>query len=432
MDVVMTSPAWLKVGVTFGAILAANVAGLPLGAAILVFSLVLALWSGLGVMGTAALFTSFSRPENYLLPPAVLLLLFFTESLGRTGRIEATMETLGAYLRDRRLLLAGLPALVGLLPMPGGALFSAPLVAAADGRNDLDGATKGAVNYWFRHLWEYWWPLYPGVILAVRYSGLPLWLYMAAMIPFTLVAFAGGYLFILRPIGHQEKEGRKGERRPPLRLPALGPIMILVTLSLAGSLVLPLLGWRGTAASLLAMIAGLAVALPIVFRGAETALTPSLAVLRKGATWNMILLVAAIQVFSFCLTAPLPGGGTLVAVMRDEFVAAGVPLVALMMVIPFISGLVTGVAFGFVGASFPIIFALLGADPPAATAVAATVLSYSFGYIGMMLSPLHVCYVVTCEYFGTSLFAVYPRLIGPAATVLAAGTSLAAAVYLSF
>jgi len=106
--------------------------------------------------------------------------------------------------------------------------------------------------------------------------------------------------------------------------------------------------------------------------------------------------------------------------------------VALMMVIPFISGLVTGVAFGFVGASFPIIFALLGADPPAATAVAATVLSYSFGYIGMMLSPLHVCYVVTCEYFGTSLFAVYPRLIGPAATVLAAGTSLAAAVYLSF
>ena len=95
-----------------------------------------------------------------------------------------------SWLKNRRLLYVGLPALVGLLPMPGGALFSAPLVDSVDSEKGIGGTLKAAVNYWFRHIWEYWWPLYPGVILAIRYSGLPFELFLIIQAPFTLAALA--------------------------------------------------------------------------------------------------------------------------------------------------------------------------------------------------------------------------------------------------
>ncbi|MCX7635328.1 MAG: DUF401 family protein, partial [Syntrophales bacterium] len=406
MDPLMNMPAWSKVGATFLAILAVNLAGIPLGWAILIFTVVLALWSGLGVGGTLALWANYRYPENYLLPVAVLLLLYFTEVLGKTGRIDRTMASLSQRMVSRRWLLAGMPALVGLLPMPGGALFSAPLVTAADRGACIEDRIKAAVNYWFRHVWEYWWPLYPGVILAIRYSGLPLWLYFPLMIPLTGAAVLGGYVFILRRIAANDAGGgeRKGaDAASPLS--ALGPILTLVAISILGSLLLPRWGLSGTAASLAAMLAGLTVAVPYAFRGAAGTLKETLEMFKKEATWSMMVLVVAIQLFAFVLATPLTETGqTLVGLMRDEFIAAGVPLLFLIMIIPFISGMVTGVAFGFVGASFPIIFALLGSTPSLAVVMAATVLAYAFGYIGMMFSPVHVCYVVTCAYFRTPLW----------------------------
>ena len=51
--------------------------------------------------------------------------------------------------------------------------------------------------------------------------------------------------------------------------------------------------------------------------------------------------------------------------------------------------------------------ALIGNNPAAGTLAAATTLAYSSGYLGMMFSPLHVCFVVTCEYYSTRMTGVY-------------------------
>jgi hypothetical protein len=87
------------------------------------------------------------------------------------------------------------------------------------------------------------------------------------------------------------------------------------------------------------------------------------------------------------------------------------------------------VAFGFVGASFPIVFALLGPNPSPGVAAATTAFAYTFGYMGMMLSPMHACFVVTAEYFKTSVFAVYRYIIGPAFVILMTSILLSALYY---
>ena len=182
IELLLSVPAYAKVGLSLAGILLANRFGLSLGFAILLFSLILSMWSGTGLSGLWFQVASFEDPENYMLPVVILLLLFFTEALDRTGRMERTVNALKNWLKSKRMLLAGLPALVGLLPMPAGALFSAPMVASVDSKEELDPQHKAAINYWFRHIWEYWWPLYPGVIIAMSaFNMIPAWQFLLGL-----------------------------------------------------------------------------------------------------------------------------------------------------------------------------------------------------------------------------------------------------------
>jgi hypothetical protein len=98
----------------------------------------------------------------------------------------------------------------------------------------------------------------------------------------------------------------------------------------------------------------------------------------------------------------------------------------LIVVLPFLAGLVTGVGFGYVGVSFPIILALVPTGD--ATALAATVaLASASGFTGMMLSPLHVCAAVSSGYFTVPMSDTLKRVSAPAMIFLAI-----AIVYSSF
>jgi uncharacterized protein len=427
----LSVPAYAKVGISFAGILLANRLGASLGLAILLFSVILSLWSGTGIPGLLFQVKSFGIAENYLLPVVILLLLFLTESLNKSGRMERTVAALKSRLNSKIMLLAGLPALVGLIPMPGGAIFSAPLVASIDRSGELKAGHQAAINYWFRHIWEYWWPLYPGVILAIRYSELPTAFFLLTQIPLTAAAAFGGYLFMLKGVKREDfRNPEDGNPDQGAFLSALGPIAILVFISVLGSAILPKAGLTGPLSSLLSMLAGLIIAITVVYWGNRSAWVPALELFKKAAIWQIVLLVIAILAFSATIKTPLDAAGTtLVTDMRDEFINAGIPLIAVIMLIPLISGLATGIAIGFVSASFPVVYALLGQDPTPGVTAATTALAYSFGFMGMMLSPIHVCFVVTCGYFKISLFENYRYIIGPIVIVLIAALMLSALYY---
>jgi hypothetical protein len=44
--------------------------------------------------------------------------------------------------------------------------------------------------------------------------------------------------------------------------------------------------------------------------------------------------------------------------------------------------------------------------------------AYTFGFMGMMLSPVHICFLVTKEYYQAKLLTSYRRLILPVLTVM--------------
>jgi integral membrane protein (TIGR00529 family) len=434
IDFLVNTPSFVKVVICFTSILAVCRFGISLGWSIAIHSIILSLWTGAGVKVLTWQARGFILPENYLMFAAILALLYFTEALNTTGRMKKTVDALKDRISSFRAVISGLPALVGLLPMPGGALVSAPLVGSVDSGNDLEPQLKTAINYWFRHIWECWWPLYPGVILALRYCGLPAGVYFLIMMPFTAVTLVSGYYFILRRVhkpaewAGREKSGKKLDIRAVSA--TLWPIGTLVVIAVIGAWLLPYAGLPSRISNLAAMLCGMAIALPLVFRGNTKALRQSLGMFRNPQIRSMMMVVVGVQIFSETLKMPLDTtGSTLVSMMRDEFLGAGIPIVLVMMLLPFVSGFIIGIAFGFVGASFPLVFALLGPDPSLNQIAATTVLAYSFGYMGIILSPVHICFVVTNEYFKSRLIKVYPYIIWPVVTVLVWAALLSAALY---
>lgn len=122
---------------------------------------------------------------------------------------------------------------------------------------------------------------------------------------------------------------------------------------------------------------------------------------------KLVGVIAGIRVFSALLQA-----GGVAEAGAAELAAWGIPPLLVVILLPLVSGLVTGVGFGYVGLSFPIV---LGLFPPGGLfpREAAVVLAGAFGFAGMMLSPLHVCMVVTAEHFGTGLLGMIKRFALP-------------------
>jgi integral membrane protein (TIGR00529 family) len=302
--------------------------------------------------------------------------------------------------------------------MPGGALFSAPMVDASLAALPVNREQKTIINYWFRHIWEYWWPIYPGVILALALLRVETWIYIATMAPVTAISVLAGTLFILRPIrvARQETTNHVSWKTLGLFLKEILPILIIIFFILfqaALTEVLALFGVRFAMPGALSMLPGLVAA--VVWVAASNRLPPfqiRVSLLDHGSV-PILLLIVAIMIFQGVLKESQAA-----LQIRSELVAYRIPVSMVVMILPFLAGFITGIAVGFVGTSFPLIIpmfpenSLLGYLSSAA-------LAFTFGFMGMMLSPVHLCFLVTKDYYGASLIKSYRYLLLPALSVMA-------------
>jgi integral membrane protein (TIGR00529 family) len=418
----MTVPVILKIVLSLTLILVLNKIVRNLAASVAAGALLIAVWSGqtlesaLGIAGDRIL--SF---DNLALMLLISMVISLSSQMSGTGMMKRLVVSLKERV-SQKTALAALPAVIGLLPMPGGALFSAPLVDDCDDEKLLSPMEKSRINYWFRHVWEFTWPLYPGVILAADIAGIEVWQIFLTGLPVSAAAALAGYLFYLLPLKHAGGTVRNAAPRNanPL-LPLLAPILIVILVYIFLLLFIPAIG---IFSRYLPMIIGLSCSM--IYLQIRTPLSGSdwRRIVFSPRTLQMVLIVLAVRIYGAYIEAPLPDGSRMIELLRLEMISAGVPVRALIILIPFISGITTGVSVGFVGASFPIVFSLLGPDPTLALTLSTLILAYPFGFMGTMLSPVHVCLIVTNEHFGTSLVPSLASVVKPALLVMAASVAV--------
>ncbi|MCE1196198.1 DUF401 family protein [bacterium] len=414
-------PAIAQLLIVFSLIVAAAALKVHLGLAAALGGIALALWRGLGaaaIAGTA--FGELLDPDTLLLLVLMTCIMAFSSAMKKSGAMDDFVEAVTEITPSRRIAIAIAPLLIGTLPMPGGAILSAPLVDAMDSERERGPGILACANYWFRHCFELSWPLYPSFILTVSLSGIPATKLIALNLYAPLSIFTLGLIFVMPRLAESERNakshnfsGKRFFRRLAAFLAGIAPLALVIGVyilfAILWSVVSPSIAMGDAAKSLMGryapIFAGLAAGVAHIaargggfkaFRGCVPA-----------STLRLIATIAGIRVFS-----ALIGQAGVAEQAARELTGAGIPTIAAAAIIPFVAGLVTGVGFGYVGLAFPIVLGLVAGGGPLSLE-AAIVLAAAFGYAGMMLSPLHVCMVVSAEHFGAGLPAMYRRFALP-------------------
>ncbi len=411
-------PALIKIICIFTLILIMSRLRLHLSICLLIGSLILGLWMKLRpVMLMQSALSSIISLQTISLLMIVGFILVLSRLMKESGHLDRIVESFDRLSRDDRTGGLVMPALIGLLPMPGGALFSAPMVETVLSNRSIKEEKKTVVNYWFRHIWEYWWPLYPGVVLAVALLEVQTWQYMLIMAPMTLVMVMVGIVFILRPLGKATVYQKKSVSWSGIKdfLWNVMPILIVgfIIMALAGlTSLLSYMGFGVKIPGAISILPGLIASIIWVCAVNHISFISFRSSVLDRNILPMLFLIAAIMIFKGIMI-----DSHAVLEIHNELIAYKIPIILVILIMPFFSGLITGIAIGFVGLSFPLIIHLF----PMSNLfdyLSYAALAFSFGFMGMMLSPVHLCLLLTKDYFKASLLGSYRYLFMPTLTVM--------------
>jgi uncharacterized protein len=412
-------PAILKILLVFFGMLTLSRLAVPIGVAIITGAVVLSYWGGAGSLDViSTLFNAITRPYLWLLLAVTLFIAVFGKYVSEDKNAESIISLAQRWGGKHGKLwgLMALPAIIGLIPMPAGALFSAPLVEQTVKYDTWPSAWKAAVNYWFRHLWEYWWPIFPSVIVALTVFDMPTWQFIAALILFTPASWITGYFFLMRPHKNTLKLNESSSPKYSIRiLVVLLPLVIIV----ASALLLPeLLGVYVPSLNLqekklTAILIGLCVGIIIIVIDSDrTQLKRIFSSIIEKRNMSLLVTVAGVIIFQVCLEET-----GLLKIASNEFLSSGFPVHIVIISLPFLAGIITGLGVGYTGLSLPLIAGFMNTDGSNLTPMSTLVLAYGFGYMGVLLSPIHLCLLVSRDYFNAKLLNIY-KLILPCVLIL--------------
>ncbi|MEA3558650.1 MAG: DUF401 family protein [Candidatus Thermoplasmatota archaeon] len=381
MDVLI----WVEFIVTIAILMV--VARKSLWIALAVSSLFLGLvsvsFADLSVIVTDVLFD----PSILLLSLSVGIIAMIGGALEMTGLIDDLM--LNTSLRRRPALLV-LPAMLGMLPIPGGALLSAPVVKGAAGSAPAD--VKVGINVWSRHLAVLFYPL--GSLLATtKMAGLDLYEVMLYAIPGLILTSLLTWIFLIRKVdGGPIHEGEKERKKAYLPV-----VLILIAPLIHASLMYLFPGIMEELFLLMGVSLSLALILIVKGKGLDF-LFP---VVKRMRAWNFALIILALFIFLEVFKSS-----------NASEAIASLPLSRALMVV--FAGGFLGVVTGRVNIPISVMLPILStAAYPQINYITFSILFFSI-FIGYLLSPIHPCMSVSLEYFRTDYTSVLKRTIVPA------------------
>lgn len=331
-----------------------------------------------------AFYETFTLPRTYDIIFALYFVMCLEIELRLSGALTDMVKALRRTFSDVKILLATMPAFLGLLPSVGGARFSAPIVEELSENINLSPEHKAAINFWFRHLFEFSSPIIPGMIMACSIAGVTFGEFISHLCWVTILAFTVGWLILIRPIKTPSAQivaesvaEIRHERNGLLLalLPVAAVFMVVVFFKLNASIATGLIvaAW----VFVLAMVKR-----PVGIKK----------ILLGAFDWKMSLNICCILYFIQILS---------VTEVLDEIVAAfqasPLPIPVIIACVSLIIGILTGMSQGHVAIVMPIVAAMGTGDLNLAG------VAMAFGVAGQMLTPTHVCLIVTIDYFKADL-----------------------------
>ncbi|MDY6842878.1 MAG: DUF401 family protein, partial [Thermodesulfobacteriota bacterium] len=326
---------------------------LSLGVALVIGTVLLGLWFKLSPLQIgSSIFRSILAERTVILCIIVTLILILSHSMDKTGQMKRLLDSFRGISYNIRLNLALFPLLIGLLPMPGGAIFSAPMVDEIGDQESISAEQKTVINYWFRHIWEFCWPLYPGVILTCALSGITFLTFVVVQIPLTIFAFLIGYLVHLRPIMNR-KDNPSCASRKGLKgfLVEVFPILLVVGGSgfFSGLLSVVCMVWSpaGLLPKEFSLITALITGVLWVWWWNHVTFADIRQIFFNRSLLSMVFMILGVMVFQGILN-----DSQAVSEISQSLTSYRVPFILVVTILPFLVGNIVGITVAFVGTTF--------------------------------------------------------------------------------
>ena len=303
-----------------------------------------------------------------------------------TGLLINLSRSIGELLKNPKLVVSTLPAILGLLPVPGGALMSAPLVESAAEKLGLGNAKKTYVNMWFRHIIFPIYPMGQFIILTAALTNTQISSILMRQIPVVAVMTLAGYL-VLRKSTVSNSATRRiklGENLKKFLL-SFSPILAMI-------LTVALLQVDVSVAAFIGIFLLILIA------------KPTKQMLIKTIS-NITIYKVALAAYGAMLLRSVVGASGISEALGQTIAATSIGEVVLLSVIPVVLGFLVGLPSGSVAISVPIIAGVITFTPRSAS------LLFISAFLGYLAAPTHLCLVLTTDYFKSSLSKVYRFLV---------------------
>jgi integral membrane protein (TIGR00529 family) len=330
-----------------------------------------------------------SDPATWTLCAAVALITVLGYALKETGLMVRFVDALSGRLPSN-VLLATIPALFGFLSMPGGALMSAPFIDPEANKLGLQPEHKTYYNVWFRHLLYWTNPISSSTIMAVTLAGYSVGEWLTVQFPLFFVMVAIGFT---ASRGFIKRKMADGEKSPLTFSNVKGVVPILVSVALT---IVGVDAWIGLSAGILLTL--------LLGKAPPGKYVESFV---KGVGWEVVLSVVSMLYLRDIILA----SGSVISIF-ESILGSGVPLLAIIIVIPLLIGAISGSPAMGVGISFPLLLPLFGEPNIHLTSIIFLGLTCAY-----LASPIHLCLVLSNSYFKSDLNKVI-RYLAPSSVAL--------------
>lgn len=368
-----------------------------LGIALLIASIVLLFINGQGLLEFGHALVGMTKDSlTYTMTFTILFISIMGYLMNKYRMLDRMIEHLEQILKSAKATILLAPTIIGLLQVTGGALMSCPVVDKLGDKLNLPNAKRAAINMIFRHGLFFSYPLSPTIILAAQLGGFELFDFIKIQFPVTIAMFLLGYFSLLKGVKDQKPDKISAKEYIGhikgfiiYSSPIWVSIVTTVITGLPVHYTLPI---------------GILVAIIVNFfdakRDSQYKINENpLVLIIKGINVKMVASVLGILLFKTVV-------GSLTEL--NDFIASmvngGIPIEIIVIV----SVGILSFSMGNFQPSLAVVYPLI---LPVATSyniiLRFAYLIYAVGFFSYFTSPIHMCQVLTLEYFNTNMKELY-------------------------
>ncbi|MGM0378474.1 MAG: DUF401 family protein [Bacillota bacterium] len=342
------------------------------------------------------IFSIFSNTLKDKITIELLLTILFITILGslmdKLGFMDSMIKYLEKILRSTKLTILLTPAIVGTLLVNGGALMSCPMIDKLGDKVNLAKDKKATINLIFRHGLYFIYPLSPSMILAIKIGGFKASNLIILMAPISFAMYIFGYIFFLRDL--------KVPKLPKIQIKEYIKVFFKFIFYVSPILISIINVFIFDLAFYISLIIGI-ISLILLYsiKNKKFILNKHKKIIKNAIDLNILIAIFGILFFKNAVNSLSE-----LELFLNNIINTGFPIEIIM----FFSAAIISYALASVQPGIAILYPLI---LPLASNNETKLLLGMFIYVSSFLfyytSPLHMCQVLTLEYFNVSIKKLY-------------------------